>query len=311
MFGGLFCLMVVPAVYRMTARSHFEGSLRQALWELRQSDGEPLVLPTEERLKLLRQLRSPIAPKRWDAAKILASWKDSASVPSLVAAMQDEKGTHRTCEIAHALGQIGHPAAVPALAQAIDHPRNLDLRVCATQALAEIGDEAALAPLLKKVAQPGQLRDDCAGAIVALGELGSMQALPALRTIAEQNADPRIRDLSESTIAQIELLGGEAVVPKLLAALDDNSDWIHDRWIFNQLGKRWDDQVRVALNDYLASRKEVRTDNLIQATALLIHHQDLMPATIEALAQSPQRQKQWLGYIASDITKSVSLTWVN
>ncbi|MBI1925039.1 hypothetical protein HYR99_12425 [Candidatus Poribacteria bacterium] len=76
------------------------------------------------------------------------------------------------------------------------------------------------------------------------------------------------------------------------------SDWIGDRWIFTQLGKRWDDRVCVALNDYLASRKDRRTDNLIQGASLLLHHEGLMPSTKAVLARSPQRQKQWLAQIA-------------
>lgn len=86
-------------------------------------------------------------------------------------------------------------------------------------------------------------------------------------------------------------------MPKLLAALEDDSDWIQDGWIFNQLDKRWDKRVAVALNDYLASDKHIRTDNLIQAAARLIHHQGLMPSTVKALTQSPKRQKQWLAQI--------------
>ncbi|MBI1924729.1 hypothetical protein HYR99_10800 [Candidatus Poribacteria bacterium] len=50
----------------------------------------------------------------------------------------------------------------------------------------------------------------------------------------------------------------------------------------------------VALNDYLASRKDRCTDNLIQAASLLLYHEGLMPSTKAVLARSPQRQKQWL-----------------
>ena len=89
-------------------------------------------------------------------------------------------------------------------------------------------------------------------------------------------------------------------MPKLLAALGDDSDWIRDRWIFTQLGSEagWDDRVCVALNDYLASRKDRRTDNLTPAASLLLHHEGLMPSTKAVLARSPQRQKQWLAQIA-------------
>ncbi|MCZ6680943.1 MAG: HEAT repeat domain-containing protein, partial [Candidatus Poribacteria bacterium] len=294
---GLLCLIVAVAIYKATERAHFEKRLQQTLWELRQSGDSPEVLQTEARLKLLRQLRSRYAEKRWGAAKVIASWRDCASVPALIGAMQDDKGTQRTCQMAQALGQIGDPTAVPALAQALYHPNNVDLRVCATHALAEIGETDALAALLEKVTPPNRSGGDYEIAILAIGEIGLPQALPTLRTIAEQNASPRIRELAESAIKQIELLGGEDVMTKLLAALEDNSDWIQDSWIFKQLHKHWDDHVAVALNDYLASYKNGRTDNLIQATALLIHHHGLMPSTMAVLAQSPKRQKQWLAQI--------------
>ena len=294
LFGGLLCLVVVTVIYRMTERAHFKTNLQRTLWELGQSSGSPKQLQAEERLKLLRQLRSPTAEKRWEAAKILASWKDRDAVPDLIVAMQDDKGTRRTCEIAHALGQIGDATCVPALSKAISHSRNVDLRVCATQALTEIGGEEALAPLLKKVTRPNLSKADYMGTIFALGELGLPGALPVLRAIAKRNTDARIRELAESAVAQIELLDGEDVVPKLLAALDNDSDWIHDRWIFDELDKRWDDRGASALNDYLARGKNIRTDNLIQAAALLIHHQGLMPSTTEALARSSQRHKRWL-----------------
>lgn len=199
LFGGLLCLMFASAIYHQTERTHFEDNLQRALWKLKQSDGSPKVLQAKARLKLLRQLRSPDAEKRWDAAKVLASWRDCASVPALIAAMQDDEGTGRTCEMAAALGRIGDSAAVPALAQAISHPSNVDLRVCATHALTEIGDTDALAPLLKKVTQPNRSGGDDEIAILAIGEIGLPQALPALSVI-EQNASPRIRNLAESAI---------------------------------------------------------------------------------------------------------------
>jgi len=293
-FGGLFCLIVAIAIYKVTERSSFEKRLQRALWELKRHDNDAKVLPDQERLSLLRQLRSESAEKRWEAAKRLGENVDRSAVPALIAAMQDDEGTQRTCAMAQALGQIGDATAVPALSQALYHPSNVDLRVCATHALAEIGDEDALAALLEKVTRPNRSGGSDEIAILAIGEIGLPQALPVLRTIAEQNVSPRIRGLVESAIKQIELLRGEGVVQKLLAALGDDSDWILDDWIFKQLNKRWDDRVAAGLNHYLASQNNKRTDSLIRAASLLIHHQSLTPSTAGALAQSPQRQKRWL-----------------
>jgi hypothetical protein len=77
---------------------------------------------------LIRVAPWPLAWRGWCfrllAAGDLARLRDRTVVPALVAAMQDDAGTRRTCVMAQSPGAIGDSNAVPALLQAIHHPRN-------------------------------------------------------------------------------------------------------------------------------------------------------------------------------------------
>lgn len=105
---------------------------------------------------LIEQLNSPYSARRWTAASTLARRGNTSAVPMIVQAMEDSRGTVRTCVMAQALGDLGDTRAVPALMRALEHPANADLRVCAAEALGRLGDPRAV-PALIRASRPNAL----------------------------------------------------------------------------------------------------------------------------------------------------------
>lgn len=304
--ASLIWLIGALITYQATERTRFEAELSLALRELQQRDETAQPLTPLARAELLQKLNSSKAPQRWQAADELAIWKDQASVPALVIAMQDDRGTERTCVIAQSLGKLGSGEALPALIQAINHPQNLDLRVCATHALTDIGDPRAVQPLIEKAKDRSTLEDDYASAITALGDLGFPQALQVLREIAEHDPDCRMRTIASAAIRRIEMVQSDDPAAALVSALENPVAWIYDEWILNALAKRWEPRVADALNVYLSSGAHL-THHRIQVTALLLYHGAMHSGTIRSLAKSGKRQNLWLADYASAFEASATI----
>lgn len=96
----------------LTAERRFLENLDAELWKLAQPGVDRAELSTEARAHLRAVLCSRDPMSRWQAALVLAHWKDRDSVPDLVAAMQDDRGTRRTCVMAQCLGAVADSNAV-------------------------------------------------------------------------------------------------------------------------------------------------------------------------------------------------------
>lgn len=165
---------------KFTEHDRFKAAFEAAVWEWSQVGENPRPLDPQEREKLIESLFSREAPDRWRAAGILASWREPAALWPLIATMQDGAGTGRTCLISQALGKLADPAAVPALIEAAQHRSNVDLRVCATHSLGQIGDAGAISFLEWRSVDRSASEGDRTVAISALGEIGSVRAMPEL-----------------------------------------------------------------------------------------------------------------------------------
>jgi HEAT repeat protein len=294
---GLVAVAISVAHDRLTAESRFYAKLDAELWKLRQPAVDRVALSASKRAHYHALLRCADPASRWQAAADLARWRDRDSVPALIAALQDDEGTQKTCRIAQSLGELGDAMAVPALLQAIHHPRNLDLRVCATHALAEIGDARAVTPLIAKAENLDLREDDRVSAILVLGDLARPEAVPALHRIIRKEPDQRFRTIAAAAMRQIELMQCDDPVNPLAEALNSPSNWIHRRWFIEKLGERWDSRVAEALNRFLR-RPDGWTSDRIQATALLLHRRSLDADLLRELAASSLKEDRWLAQYA-------------
>jgi HEAT repeat protein len=292
---ALFLLGVAALVVhaKFTEHDRFNAAFEAAIWEWSQVGEHPRPLEPQEREKLIDSLFSREAPDRWRAAGKLASWREPAALWPLIATMQDDTGTGRTCLISQALGKLADPAAVPALIESAQHRSNVDLRVCATHSLGQIGGDGAISFLERRSVDRSVSQGDRTVAISALGEIGSVRAMPVLREIASSETRPMLRSFVASAIRQIELLQGDAAT-NLLGALGDNSDWIQDDWVLAQLHRRWNGHIAARLNEILRARADTRCTIRIQIMALLSAKQAVEQTTIESLALSDDRQDRWL-----------------
>lgn len=284
---------------KFTEHDRFNAGFEAAVWEWSQVGENPRPLEPQEREKLIESLFSREAPDRWRAAGKLASWREPAALWPLIATMQDGAGTGRTCLISQALGKLADPAAVPALIEAAQHRSNVDLRVCATHSLGQIGDDGAISFLERRSVDRSVSEGDRTVAISALGEIGSVRAMPVLQEIASSETWAALRSFAASAIRQIELLQGDAA-SNLLGALGDNGDWIQDDWILAQLHRRWNGHIAAHLNEILRAPTETRCTPRVQIMALLSAKQAVEQTTIESLALSAGRQNRWLASLASD-----------
>jgi hypothetical protein len=263
---------------QITAGSRIRQALRAELWRVHQQGSDAAPLPDALRRDLAARLQAEMPPLRWQAAQTLGEWRDPRTVPVLLAALRDERGTQRTCRIAQALGRVGDPSAVPELVWASAHPTNIDLRMCATHALAEIGGKSVFRPLAYKAIRATAFQDRRA-AIAALGDLGRVEA-----EIARNDASPALRRRALSALWQIGLLRGEAR-PRLLAALGRHEHWVRDDWILRQIAQRWAGRSAVAVNRFAAGADALWSHRL-QACAILLVRHALRRETIGALEQS-------------------------
>ncbi|MBI4326421.1 MAG: HEAT repeat domain-containing protein [Chloroflexi bacterium] len=277
----------------LTAESRFYAGLDAELLKLRQRGEQRISLSVTERVRYLALLRGPDQLSRWQAAADLARWRDNTFVPALVAAMQDDTGTRRTCLMAQSLGTMGDSNAVPALLEAIHHRRNLDLRVCATHALAEIGDARAITPLIAKAENLKLREDDRVSAILALGDLALPAAEPALRRIAASDPDERFRAVATAALRQIELTQTNDPVPALAETLNSPAHWVRRAWLIQKLAEHWEARAATALNRFVC-RTDAWTSDRIQATALLLHRNAMEEEVTRVLAASGRKEDRWL-----------------
>jgi HEAT repeat protein len=289
----LLSLAVLMGHAKFTEQDQFNSSFERAAWNWFQAGEHARPLDPQERRKLIEQLSSTEPPERWNAAGELAFWREPAALWPLVAAMQDDAGTRRTCVISQALGKLGAAAAVPALVQAAQHPSNVDLRACATHSLGQIGDDRAVPFLAGRSVDRSLSKGDRSVAISALGGIGSPLALPVLKEIASGDTRPMLRSMAASAIRQIGLLQGDAE-RNLLSAIGDNSDWIKDDWILAQLHRRWSEHIAAGLNEILRARAEMPSALRLQITALLSAKQAVEQTTLDSLALSSEPESRWL-----------------
>lgn len=282
---------------KFTEHTRFNAEFASAVWGWSQAGEHPRSLTSEAQRNVFGRLASSEPPERWVAAHELGEWRDPKALWPLIAAMEDDAGTRRTCLMAQALGKLHDPAAVPALVQAAQHPRNVDLRVCATHSLGTIGDASAVEFLAKRAADESVNQGDRSAAISALGEIGSPRVLPALEMVSSTTQASMLRSIAVSAIHQIELLQANAE-ENLLGAIGDNSDWIQDDWILAQLDRRWNENVAARLNEILRAQKKLHPGLKLQITALLTAKESLGNETLEVFQASSDRQDRWLAGLA-------------
>lgn len=277
--------------WNVTAHSRFVSAFEHAVWNWKQAGESAQSLDSRDLKELFAQLEASAQPVRWDAAAKLGSWREPSALAPLIAAMQDDSGTGRTCVVSQALGKLGEPAAVPALIRAAQHPDNSDLRFCATFSLGQIGDESALEFLVQRATNPSVPEDERAAVISALGEIGSPTVLAALESL--QDGKSRLDSFVNSATKQIGLLQGNADV-KLLETIGDNTDWIHDHWVLAQLHRRWSDFIAGELNAKLRTQSDLTGGLRLQMAALLTATRCLEPATLDFLTFSENQENRWL-----------------
>jgi len=95
-------------------------------------NSDPVWLPT-----LVKELGSPDAEIRFEAAEACGELGEEGAIPHLVRLIHDVDGQVQLCAIA-ALGQIGGSEAEAALRECLNHP-NEQIRQAAEEALGELG----------------------------------------------------------------------------------------------------------------------------------------------------------------------------
>lgn len=214
----------------LTARLRIEAEVEDIYFSLKQTSAEKQDLDSAKRKELIDKLLSKEPDERWTAASELARWKDEKSVKAIIEAMQDTKGTIRTCVMAESLGRIGSKKATSALIQAINHPVNQDLCICATKALGEIRDKRALRPLIKKYYNS----KDKFFTIEAIGKLGDKRALPMLNEAAKKPTTLLAKATIERAILMIKIQNDSDPVSALIEALESEDRQINS-WALKNL----------------------------------------------------------------------------
>lgn len=162
----------------------------QRLWRSSQTIDYGHCTPQEE--ILIRQLASSEPLDRWNAAKELSSRGAQHAVPWIILAMQDDRGTRRTCVMAQALGGLQDARSVPALIEALNHPTNEDLRYCAAKALGQIGDERGVQALVDAY-ESEQLS---LAALTPIAQIGGIQAERFIQKIEQAGDGPLERSIA-------------------------------------------------------------------------------------------------------------------
>ena len=272
--------------------------------------------------ELLDNLQSASPEARWQAADELALRGDKRAVDAVIRAMRDPEGTIRVCVMASALGHLGDPRALSALTEAAFEPGNRDLRLCAIQslgmigdpaavpalikalqadntpvaaanALARIGDERGVMPILQAAADPGKRL----WMIMALGELGSVTALPFLQSVTVDDA-ASLRKAAQEAAWKIRTLSAVQPVAALTTVLSDEPLPGRRMWAAFRLGEYHQVTAVAALLGALADpQRAVRG----RAAAALVRTGDAaLPLLRASLITGTARQQRYvvavLGY---------------
>ena len=175
--------------------SHRDGPLRN--WRY---------IPTHV---LLRKLRSESAEMRAYAAEGLGGVGDVHAVVPLIDALTDNNSTVRRFAIS-SLGKIRDARAIDVLIPFLQDEEP-DMRCAAAVALGELGlseDRFSTPPIQIIEALIHSITDNdrgvCSAAVVALGRIGSPQAISALNALAETTDSEWIRRYISEALHQIE-----------------------------------------------------------------------------------------------------------
>lgn len=160
----------------------------------------------------LADLKSPAARVRTRAAQELATVRDPAAVPALIAALGDGEASVRRA-VARSLGEQRNPAAVSPLLKALSDP-DTNVRFYAAHALGEIKDKAAGKGLLAALRDPAYgVREEAAWALRELHDPSIGKDL--LAELAREDTDvPHVSWLIRQAV-------GDAAIPDLAVLLKD------------------------------------------------------------------------------------------
>lgn len=158
---------------------------------------------------LLRKLRSESAEMRAYAAEGLGGVGDVHAVAPLIDALTDNNSTVRRFAIS-SLGKIRDARAIDVLIPFLQDEEP-DMRCAAAVALGELGlseDRFSTPPVQVIEALINSVTDSdrgvCAAAVVALGRIGNLQAVSALKALEETTESEWIRRYISEALHQIE-----------------------------------------------------------------------------------------------------------
>lgn len=198
------------------------------------AEGRPLE-PTA--LAEVRFLLTDASPEvRRDAAKVLGTINDSASLDALLAQLQREDDIPARAAIARALAPIRDPRIIGPMLQLLTEPSTL-VAITAAETLRDLGPvlrqspeagEAAIVLLTTldraagNPASPNQeLKDLRAACVEALAPLRDKSAAVVFQRLLSRNESPRARRAALRALAELRIAD---TAPGIIAALDDATD---------------------------------------------------------------------------------------
>ncbi len=187
------------------------------------NDQEPVVrvtaahaivsLPADESAALLIPLlKDKLEFVRREAADALGQTHSRSGVAPLTDLLVSDKEASVRTAAAIALGQIRDDAAVPTLVQVLSETsgkkksksrENEFVLRAAAQALGEIRNRAAVNVLMATLTNESQSSDVRRAAATALGLIGDVQAIPALKAALESN-DPYLAEAAREAMRRIQ-----------------------------------------------------------------------------------------------------------
>ena len=187
------------------------------------NDQEPVVrvtaahaivsLPSDEAAALLIPLlKDKLEFVRREATRALGQTTSRSAVAPLTDLLANDKEASVRTAAAIALGQIKDDSAVPTLVQVLSgtsdkkkskSPENEFVLRAAAQALGEIRNRAAVNVLITTLTNDAQSPDVRRAAATALGMIGDIQAIPALKAALESN-DPYLSEAAHDAIRKLQ-----------------------------------------------------------------------------------------------------------